>query len=138
MLSKRILIQYCELKKETRDLTNRIEKLEEKYDIVSDTVQTSSGFPYKQHSIGITGYNAKKYRLLTIYRNKLRNFNDKLLEMQNTVEDEIEKIDDSALRQILRYRYIDGYGWIKIMHLMDYESESKARMKHDRFLEKIS
>ena len=136
MLTKKMLVQYCELKKEIRDLANRIDNLEGRSDIVSDTVQTSAGFPYKQHIVGISGYNIKKNKLLNIYKYKLQNFSENLLEMQNSIEDNIEKIEDSALRQIMRYRYIDGYGWVKIMHLMDYTSESKARMKHDRFLEK--
>lgn len=136
-MTKERLIQYCELKREIADLESRIRRTEERSDIVSDTVQTSSGFPYKQHAVGISGINVRKYMLLEIYNHKLQKFYERLLEMQNEIEDFIETIEDSALRQIMRYRYIDNFGWVKIMHLMDYESESKARMKHDRFLEKI-
>lgn len=136
-LTKKMLSQSLELRKEIKDLKARIAKVEKRNDIVSDTVQSSSGFPYTQHSVGITGASARKYELLKKYNKKLDRFMIKLLQMQNEIEDFIEDLEDADLRRIMRYRYIDGFGWIKIMHLMEYESESKARMKHDRFLEKI-
>ena len=70
-----------------------------------------------------------------MYENKLQEFYGKLFEEQNQIEDYIETIPQSNIRQIFRYRYIDGFNWLQIMHLMKYKSESTARMKHDRFLE---
>lgn len=136
-LTKEMLSQSLELRKEIEDLKSRIAKVEKQKDIVSDTVQSSSGFPYTKHNIGVTGVSARKYELLKEYNKKLNKFMIKLLQMQNEIEDFIETLDNAELRRIMRYRYIDGFGWIKIMHLMEYESESKARMRHDRFLEKI-
>lgn len=136
-LTKKMLSQSLELRKEIKDLKARIAKVEKRNDIVSDTVQSSNGFPYTQHNVGISGVSVRKYKLLNEYQKKLDEFMIKLLQLQNKIEDFIETLDDTVLRQIMRYRYIDGFGWVKIMHLMGYESESKARMKHDRFLEKI-
>ena len=71
-----------------------------------------------------------------MYENKLQTFYDKLFEEQNKIEDYIEKIPQSNIRQIFRYRYIDGFSWNQIQVLMEYKHEDTARRKHDRFLEK--
>ena len=119
-------------------MERRIKNLEKKSSIASDTVLSSSGFPYVQHAVGISGINEKKYTLLERYKVRLNVFKIKLEELTDEVEEFIQTVDDSELRQILRYRYHDNYSWVKIMHLMEYESESKARMMIERFLEKIS
>lgn len=137
-MTKKTLKQYLYIKKEIKDLERRIKNLEKRSNIVSDTVLSSEGFPYTQHAVGISGVNEKKYTLLERYNIRLKVFKAKLEKMRDEVEEFIQTVDDSELRQILRYRYHDNYGWVKIMHLMDYESESKAKMKVERFLEKIS
>ncbi len=86
---------------------------------------------------GITGINIKKYQLLDKYEIKLKAFQALLDNLRIEVEEFIQTIEDSELRRILRYRYHDDFSWIKIMHLMEYESEDKARKKVNRLLEKI-
>ena len=75
--------------------------------------------------------------MLDKYGIKLQAFKVLLEKLRNEVEEFIQTIEDSELRRILRYRYHDNFSWIKIMHLMEYDSESKARMKVERLLEKI-
>lgn len=137
-MTKKTLKQYLYIKREIKDLEKRIKNLEKKSDIVSDTVMSSEGFPYTQHAVGISGVNEKKYTLLERYNIRLKVFKTKLEKLTVEVEEFIQTVDDSELRQILRYRYHDNYSWVKIMHLMDYESEDKARKKCERFLEKIA
>ncbi len=137
-MNKKTLKQYLYIKKEIKDLERRIKNLEKRSNIVSDTVLSSGGFPYTQHAIGISGVNEKKYTLLERYNIRLKVFKAKLEKLAVEVEEFIQTVDDSELRQILRFRYHDNYSWVKIMHLMDYESESNAKMKVERFLEKIS
>ena len=86
---------------------------------------------------GICGISAKKYVLLEKYEIRLKSFKLMLEELRLEVEEFIQTIEDSELRRILRYRYHDGFGWVKIMHLMEYSSEGKAKMKVERFFEKI-
>lgn len=52
--------QYQSVQKEIEDLENRIEKIEKKSNIVSDTVQSSEGFPYSQHQVRNNGSRCKE------------------------------------------------------------------------------
>ena len=129
-MTRNQLVEYCDLKKEIEDLEKRIDRIHKTSEMVSDTVQNG----YKHRAV-IYGVDLKRKRKLNMYENKLQEFYDKLFEEQNQIEDYIETIPQSNIRQIFRYRYIDGFNWLQIMHLMKYKSESTARMKHDRFLE---
>jgi len=129
--------QYQSVQKEIEDLESRIAKINKKNNIVSDTVQSSEEFPYTPHQVKITGIDVKKQALLEKYELRLKAFRDVLAKLRLEVEELIQQIDDSELRRILRYRYHDNFGWIKIMHLMEYNTESKARMKVERFFEKF-
>ena len=129
-MTRNQLVEYCDLKKEIEDLEKRIDRIHKTSEMVSDTVQNG----YKHRAV-IYGIDLKRKRKLNMYENKLQEFYGKLFEEQNQIEDYIETIPQSNIRQIFRYRYIDGFNWLQIMHLMKYKSESTARMKHDRFLE---
>ena len=74
--------------------------------------------------------NRKKYNKLI---NKFQNELDKKI---INLEYEIEKIDDSEIRTIIRYKYQCNYSWVKIMHLMNCNTEDAPRKLLKRFLEK--
>lgn len=131
-MTKEELIEYCDLKKEIEDLEKRIDKIHKTTEMVSDTVQNG----YKHRAV-ISGIDLTRKRKLHTYEDKLQCFYDKLFEQQNKIEDYIESIPKSDIRQIFRYKYIDNFNWLQIMHLMKYNEESTARKKHDRFLDKI-
>ena len=130
-MTRNQLVEYCDLKKEIEELEKRIDKIHKTSEMVSDTVQNG----YKHRAI-IYGVDLKRKRKLNMYENKLQEFYDKLFEEQNQIEDYIETIPQSNIRQIFRYRYIDGFSWNQIQVLMEYKHEDTARRKHDRFLEK--
>lgn len=130
-MTKGELVEYCDLKNEITDLENRIDKIRKLSEMVSDTVQNG----YKHRAV-IYGVDLNRKRKLHMYENKLQEFYDKLFEEQNKIEDYIETIPNSSIRQIFRYKYIDGFSWIQIQVLMKYKHEDTARKKHDRFLEK--
>lgn len=130
-MTKEILIQYCDLKKEVQKLENRIERLEKQSEMVSDVVQNG----YKGHAV-IYGYDCERAFKLDVLKHTLRERYNMVLEIQTQIEEYINKIPKSDIRQIFEHYYIDGMNWIQIMHVMGYKSESTARMKHDRFLEK--
>jgi hypothetical protein len=49
----------------------------------------------------------------------------------------INIIDDSLIRQILMFRYINGFSWLQIsMHIGGGNTEDGVRMLHNRFLKK--
>ena len=60
----------------------------------------------------------------------------RLDKMRLQLEYELNYIENAELRDIIRYRYNDNKTWLQIMFLMNYSSESVAKMKLKRFLEK--
>lgn len=130
-MTKEILMQYCDLKNEVDKLEKRIDKIEKQSETVSDVVQNG----YKGHAV-IYGYDCDRAYKLDLLKLTLRERYDKALELQNQIETYINSIDKSDIRQIFEHRYIDNMNWIQIQVIMGYESESTARVKHDRFLEK--
>jgi len=132
-MTKEILIQYCDIKEEIKKLEKRIDSVEKQSEMVSDVVQNG----YKRHAV-IYGFDCNRSLKLQKLKCILKQRYNKLLDLQIEIEDWINTIDKSDIRQIFEHRYIDDMNWIQIMHVMKYNAESTARTKHDRFLEKIA
>ena len=139
-MDKELLEQLSHLHREKNDLINRLEKLKNKpLEYVKDSVQGSgTSYPYVQHHCTIEGieYPKKgnqKRKLRKLIKSTQRDIDKKIINL----EYELEKIEDSEIRQIIRYKYEDDLTWVQIMFKMNYRSESAARTKLDRFLEKF-
>ncbi len=57
----------------------------------------------------------------------------KILKEKRAIEKEIDKVKDGNEALVLRYRYIDGYGWEQISELLDY-SPRNIHYMHKRAL----
>lgn len=137
-MTKKELEEVFHINKEIQNLEQRIMVAEKQSNIVSDVVQNG----YKKHAI-IHGIDIKSaYKLQYIYE-KLKKFKTMLLDKKEEIEEYIETIPFSEIRQIFRYRYIDNKNWIQIAHEMNrlYKNreynEDSVRMKHDRYLKKV-
>lgn len=144
MITKKELDNLENIKKEQEDLEDRINKLESKgQQTVTDSVKgSSSEFPYTQHNCVVTGleedkiYRRKKNtikKLKKMYKNNASHIDKSIVH----IEYELKKIEDSEIRQIIRYKYEDNLSWIQIMHRMNYNSEEAPRIKLKRFFEKF-
>ena len=130
MIKKQDLKQIDSLRKEIKYLEDRLDKLNSKpVKIVQDSVSASSpSFPYTRHTAKIEGFeNPKRYKL------------EKAI---NHLEYELNQIDDSELRMLIRYKYEDNLNYVQIAHRMNdtgekIYSEDSVRMKLNRFFEKI-
>ena len=60
-----------------------------------------------------------------------------MLKEKRAIEKEIDKVKDGNEALILRYRYIDGYGWEEISELLDY-SPRNIHYMHNRALNSIA
>lgn len=150
-MDKSILVQYCEMKEEIKDLRRRISNLEKSISnlrIVSDSVKgTRQDGTYG--SIRITGYPTPEY-----YRKKealdkqlalLTIKEAELLELMNQAEEYIEGIDKSEVRTMFRLYYIDGLPWWKVSQQMNRMfskrrvkfTEDSCRMRNNRFFEEF-
>lgn len=143
-MTKGILVQYCDLQEEVKDIRKRIDNLErqiekiEEEGSVIDSVKGGiggiehfkiTGFPYPE-------YSRKKTRL-HLNRAQLENTEFELLETLGSVEDYIQSIEDSRIRRILRLRYVDNFTWVKVaMNMGGSATDESVRKEHDRFLVK--
>lgn len=126
----KVLQQYSDLIKEKEDIKRRLENIKKRTDVVSDVVQNGLGH------MKITGVDWKRKELIDKYENLLIKAQTKVEELKVQIEEFIQNIEDSNLRQIFRYKYLDDKNWIQIGFLMK-ATEDKVRKKHDRFLKKF-
>lgn len=152
-VTKDILIQYCELREEIKDLRERIDRDElrlqkiEEEGVVSDTV-TGTRADGTIGSIKITGFPIPEYSTVKAMLKKriakLQIMEDELHEEVNAVDDFINTIPKSDLRQMFRFYYIDDMTWRRVATNMNKRfpnrrisyTEENCRKRHDRFLEK--
>lgn len=150
-MDKEILIQYCEMKEEIKDIRRRKEKIEKQIrnlEIVSDTVKgTRADGTYG--NIRITGYPTPEYNrkasAVDRYKFLLGQKEAEFLEFTCQVETYIESISKSEVRTMLRLYYIDGLPWWKVAQAMNRMypkrrmkfTEDGCRMRNKRFFEEI-
>ena len=146
-MDKNILVQYCDMKKEIKDIRARIRKLDkflENPPVVSDTVRGSRKDgtigPIKVTGIPLPAY-ARKIKLRGRYRQILEKKEEELLELACQAEEYIQMIPKSELRIMFRLYYIDGYNYLGVARRMSsmfpkrrYTEES-VRKKVTRFFE---
>lgn len=136
-MNKNELEEVFHIKKEIDDLDKRISRLRKQSIMVGDVVQNG----YKRHA-HIYGEDIKRTYKLHGLENKFDKYQIMLINKQNEIEEYIEVIPFSEIRQIFRLRYLDNKNWVQISHEMNslYKSreytEDSVRHKHDRYLEK--
>ena len=149
-MDKNILIQYCDMKEEIKDLRRRIHELEKQIDrikeegAVKDTVSGGMGGTqhYTVEGFPVPEYN-RKMMLLRSRKDKMEKKEAELLELTNQVEEYIGSIEKSELRIMFRLYYIDGLTWIQVAHRMNRMfpkrrkayTEDSCRMRNTRFFE---
>lgn len=150
-MDKEILVQYCEMREEIKDIRRRIGELD-KYlghpPIVSDTVKgTRKDGTYGP--IKITGIPDPQYQRKGAARERLRELltakEEELLELTCQAEKYIENIDKSEVRIMFRFYYIDGLPWWKVAQAMNRMfprrrlkfTEDSCWQRNKRFFEEI-
>lgn len=121
------LKQYRSLCDEIVELQNRIEEHK-----LSDSVQGSNPvYPYQMQNHKVTGYDEEG----ALLKQQLRELRQKKVGIYNY----INEIPDSSLRQIFRYKYIDGLSWNNVAAKMGHKySKDSTRMLATRYIEKSS
>lgn len=134
-MDKEILVQYCEMREEIKDIRRRKEQLEKQIrnlGIVSDSVKgTRSDGTYG--SIKITGYPTPEHYRKKAAIERLQKVLDiketELLELMTQAEEYIESIPRSEVRTMFRLYYIDGLPWWKVAQSMN-RMFPKRRVKY--------
>ena len=145
-MDKDILVQYADLQEEIKDIRRRaegvrrqLERLEREgtvLDAVKGTRQNGTfgsirieGFPYADYE--------KRRQSLQSYLQKLKEAEERLLEMTNEAEEYINSIADSRMRRIVQYRVMDGLSWYEVADRMGGKATSDSCKKYfERFLKK--
>ena len=148
-MDKEVLIQYCEMKEEIRDIRKRIKELDKflsEPHQVSDTVKGTR----RDGTIGsikVTGYPVPEYyrkqALRERYKKLLEQKETELLELTCQAEKFIEGIPKSEVRIMFRLYYLDGLPWWKVAQAMNRMfpkrrvkfTEDGCRMRNNRFFE---
>lgn len=134
---KQKLEELFHIRKEVKNIEKRMNSIEKQNSIVADVVQNG----VKGRAV-IRGLDVKRAYKLEHLQNKLKKFRMDLLELETEIEEYIENIPFSEIRQIFRFRYLDGMNWVRVAHAMNREydsdkyTEDVVRCKCDRYLEK--
>lgn len=144
-IEKSVLEQYTSIKEEIIDLErrnkndrNEIKKLEKQ--ITRDTVTGSRD----DLTIGPIPVEGIAERMIEKKQDRIHNrmikqmqHRQKLEDMKEEIEDYIQKIEDSEIRRIARFRYIDDLEWRQVaVRIGKGYSADSCRMKMERFLKK--
>lgn len=87
------------------------------------------GFPYADYE--------KRRRSLQSYLQKLKEAEERLMEMTNEAEEYINSIADSRMRRIVQYRVMDGMPWKQVaIQMGGGNTEDGVRKAFERFIEK--
>lgn len=127
-------------RREVEHLEKRIEKMNKAARrITTESVRGSDDvFPYAGRSFVIRGLDymseQKAKKLYDILFQRRLRLGDRIVE----VEEMIDGIEDSKLRQIITLHYIDGKSWnVTATKVYGYPCGDTARKKVTRFFEKI-
>lgn len=150
-MDKTILVQYCDMKEEIKDLRKRIQKLDkflEHPPIVADIVKGTR----RDGTIGtikITGIPdpayTRKQKIREKYQQLLERKEAELLELTCQTEEYIQSIPKSELRIMFRLYYIDGLTWVQMAHRMNgmfpkrriKYTEDNCWRRNQRFFENV-
>lgn len=106
----------------------------------ADKVTGSSPyFPYTAMSFHIEGTDVEDYNMRTKrLRIRLIKKKNELLELQEEVQNFIDRIEDSLTRQIITLRYVNGYSWVKVANdISGDNTPDGVRMLAKRYMENI-
>ena len=135
-MNKEELSKLIKIKDEIEQIKRELNNSD--IDYVTDAVKGSSPcFPYVEHSILISGYDDKTYNnKIKRIQNRLNRKLIELVEEKDKLTEYIYEQEDSEIRQILTYKYVNGLIWEKIGAKMNYAPHT-VRKKHNKFLESM-
>lgn len=123
------LRQLYYLKKEIKEQQRRIEELE---NLATKCTTTITGMP---HGRGVSDKVGEYSVQLSDLKNLLELNIEKCFFELDKLDRCIQNVDDSLVRQIMTYRFVHGFSWVKISHVLGgYNSVDSLKKKLYRFL----
>ena len=126
---KAILLEY-------RAIERRINRLiDEKEAWNAKATATTSSFSDMPRSGGGSDKIQTTVEKIIEIEEKLDHEIDALVDLRNRIETAVEKLEDGRLRDVMRYRYIDGMKWEQIAVEMHYSYMQVCRLHGKALLE---
>ena len=122
-MTKEELEQYCKLKKEIAYLQKRLDKLYDKDipEIIGKVQASAPEYPCIMRRVSVQMHDPKASdkvnKVIAILKDRQRRCEEKMLQ----VEQYIDKIEDSELRQIFEMRYMEGKKLEEIAEVLSQE-----------------
>lgn len=130
------LAQLPHLRREISQLTAEIERLRDAMPHATDVVKASAReYPYTEGCVTVSGIDltateARRYSLEIAHKLSERSIRrDRLLDLADSLEREINKLPDSRHRQVLRLRYIEGMTIEETAEEMKYSVPQVCRLQ---------
>lgn len=144
MISKSVLKQYIDLQEEIKETEERIKKTEnqikkiESEGTVIDSVTGGNGGiqRYKIEGFPCAEYGKLKERLY-MRQATLQSLENEVMDKIGEVEKFITSIEDSRMRRIISFRFIDGLTWEQVGRNMGGDNnEDSVRKAFERYMAK--
>lgn len=143
-MEKSILEQYADLIAEREDLRKRIKATELEIDelckdIVADSVTLGKHGKKPLGRKVIHGTPdpeiARKRAALRRYKAQLKAAESRIGDMVTEVHQYIDEIEDSRIRRIFRYRYVDQLTWLQVaLRMGKHHTAESCRKTAERFM----
>jgi hypothetical protein len=134
-----LLQESKDLERRIRAVSGQLKRMEGR--IVADTVTKGKRGKKPLGTVKVEGFPDRDYQKkrmqLSRYHRQLESAKAKMDTMIVDAEAFICSVPDSYIRQILRYRYLDGNSWEKVaMRIGGGNTGDGCRMAAERFLQK--
>lgn len=128
------LNNYISKKRETEMWERELYFLQKNCAMVKDVVRGSSkDYPYTSHPITIAGIPNESSGKEQLFKRRIKVLKRETQEIENF----IDGLQDSQLRQIIYYRYIKDYSWVKTAQKIGgNNTEDSVRKRVKRYFEK--
>lgn len=136
-MNKEELLRYKSILNEIDLLKYQLAKV--KPEITTDSVKGSTvDFPYTECNFKLSGIDESSYySKVSRLERKIRNKMHELVDEKDKLLSYIYEVDDSCLRQILIYKYLEGLTFSEIGSKLGY-AEITVRKKHSEFIKCIA
>ena len=146
-MDRKVLNQYRNLLQEQKDIERRIQRVKkqmrrmEEGAVVSDTVSRGKKGKNSLGTVKIVGFPDQEYhkkmQQMYMYSRQLDNTKRKIDSLVTAIEAFISGAENSYIRLILRYRYLDGDSWEKVAAKMGGGNTADGcRMAVERYLQR--
>lgn len=141
MVTKDVLIQYMDLRKEIVEVQERIAKTQKQIDKIEEegaVVDKVLGGEGGIQSFRIEGFPYPEYKRkkASLYRRKaqLADLELEILDSLADIEEFLNTLDDSYMRRIISLRFVERLSWRQVARRVGGNTEDSVRKAFERFM----